>query len=286
MTSDLKSNAANVRSMLGLSSSPTENPPRSKSASQHVAEILEADGAVVEKTKTPGSQDSKPSAEGSEPKRARKKRQAQPVDEALKLKAKRDARKAKKNQRATQHTPKDGPTPEKGRTDAVPEQLQHGEILLRADGNLPNAPLSDEFKQGIRELYEREMALNYNDISKALGVGVGTVCRVIADSPGLAERVRQNREVAIVDNLEAALAGMAAQLREAVEAREIVPTAKNIRDWAIAYGILTDKRQLVTGGATQRAELSVGTLEERKARMHKVLDRAEATLKLLKGGKQ
>ncbi len=79
---------------------------------------------------------------------------------------------------------------------------------------------------------------------------------------------------------------MASKLREAILAGEVQPNSKNIRDYLVAFGIMTDKLALMSGAPTSRHELIVETLDERKARLTAILDKADVAIGLLTTGRK
>lgn len=172
---------------------------------------------------------------------------------------------------------------ESGQGTNLPATLSTIEIMKRIDGFQKSSPITPELAQAIRATYEQDLHLNYNDLCKAIGVGMGTVVRAIEEAPGLSERVRQRRAALITAALEASLSIMSVQLLEQVTAGKLQPTEKNLRDWAVAFGILTDKRQLLAGGATARTEVLDLTPEARKKSLQEKLDQLEEALGTLTG---
>ena len=159
------------------------------------------------------------------------------------------------------------------------------EIKRRIDGSLKGAAVSDEFKRALIDCYEEHNGVNVRELAAATGFGVGALWRALQEYPATLERVRQNRRAATVDDLSQALAAMARRLREAIDSGALDVNSKNVRDFAIAFGIFSDKQALLDGEATARVEFGrAGDFEDRKRRMLDVLDRAESTLKLVKGG--
>lgn len=194
--------------------------------------------------------------------------------------AKGDSRRARRNRKAVLNGAQ---IIESGPGANLPATLSTLEIMKRIDGFQKSSPITPELAQAIRATYEQDLHLNYNDLCKAIGVGMGTVVRAIEEAPGLSERVRQRRAALITAALEASLSAMAVQLLENVTAGKLQPNEKNMRDWAVAFGILTDKRQLLAGGATARHEVLDLTPEARKQALQEKLNQLEEALGTLTG---
>ena len=159
------------------------------------------------------------------------------------------------------------------------------EIKRRIDGALKNSPLSAEFKRGLIEAYEEQMGVDVKGLCMAMGVGQGSIWKALGEYPATLARVRQNRQEATLEDLSASLRLMAAKLRTALEDGTLSVTNKNVRDFAIAYGIYTDKHAIITGKPTAHVAFSRGeSFDDRKAAMLKVLDKADVTLQLVSGG--
>lgn len=163
------------------------------------------------------------------------------------------------------------------------------EVKLRADGTLPNAPLSQEMRTAIIKTYEENLGINMREVASALGVGLATVCRTLDRAPALVEQARQKRRTVEIEDIAAGLSDLALSFREDAASGKLRPggeEARNFRDWAIGYGVMTDKFQLITGGATSRPDKDgQGTLVEKKQAMLDVLDRAEAVMTLNQRGR-
>jgi len=153
-----------------------------------------------------------------------------------------------------------------------------GLVTKRIDGTSPHSPLTREMRLAIVKTYEEDLQLDYRGVANALGVGVGTVASVLRDSPAALERARTKRRQLIVDEVDAGLMGMAREFRSAVESGRLSLNDKNASQFGILFGIFTDKRQLMTGNATQRAEVIKGTFDEKKQAMLDVLEAAKETL--------
>ncbi len=159
------------------------------------------------------------------------------------------------------------------------------ELKRRIDGSLKGAPLSAEFKRALVETYEETMGLDIKGLSAATGASTGSIWRALGEHPATLARVRQNRQDATLEDLSMSLRLMADKLRTALTDNTLTVTNKNIRDFAIAYGIFTDKHSIITGKPTAHVAFSRGeSFEDRKAAMLKVLDKADVTLQLVSGG--
>jgi hypothetical protein len=169
-----------------------------------------------------------------------------------------------------------------------PEQTSDPVIIQkRIDGCFKNQPLSEEFKTALVDTYVSNMGLNIEELGAAVGIGSGVLNGVLAEHPATLQAVRAKRAAATLDAVEQALYGMATKLRDAIAAGEVAPTSKNIRDYLIAFGILTDKHAMIAGGNGPAGESTPPeTIDERKARLVVILDRADAALGLLTTGKK
>lgn len=160
-----------------------------------------------------------------------------------------------------------------------PNPTRVEEEKRRIDGKLQRARLSPEFKAAVQEAYSEDLGIDFRALSAATGVSLGALWRAVQEAPRLAERARENRQRATVEDLEAGLALLAKRFRERAEAGDLDPTAKTMRDFAIMFGVMTDKRQLLTGKATANVAVRAHmTIEERKQRLRDVLDRAKTVV--------
>lgn len=159
-------------------------------------------------------------------------------------------------------------------------------IKRRLDGRLKGQPLSEEFKRGLCDAYADDLGVDIEGLAKATGISRGAVAGALWEHPKTLAASRQKRSEATHDAMEGALYLMAQRLRNAVQNGEVKPNSKNIRDYLVAFGILVDKLALMSGAPTSRHELIVETLDERKARLTTILDKADAAIGLLTAGRK
>lgn len=159
-------------------------------------------------------------------------------------------------------------------------------IKRRLDGRLKQQPLSEEFKQGLRDAYADDLGVNVEDLAKATGFSRGAIAAALWEHPKTLAAARSKRSAATHDAMEQALYLLAMELRRAIQAGEVQASGKNIRDFMVGFGILVDKLALMQGSPTSRTELIVESLDERKARLTAVLDRADVALGLLTSGRK
>ena len=155
-------------------------------------------------------------------------------------------------------------------------------LTKRIDKGIPHTQLSPEFKQAIRNAYQENLKLNFSELAKATGVGYGSVVRAVEESPGLTERVRRLRSIDAIEDMDRGIAAMLRHFRESAEAGKIRLDKDTLKSWAILFGTMVDKRQLLTGRSTTNVEIRAHlTIEQRKERMLEVLQRAKDTVKYL-----
>ena len=146
--------------------------------------------------------------------------------------------------------------------------------------HVKSGPLPEEIKHAILEAYEANPEMSLPEIARGLNVNASTAAGVVARAPGVQRRVSAKREALTISHLESTILHMASQLSQQVQRGGIQPHSNNMRDYAVMLGILTDKRQLLTGGATSRTgEEAPETFKEKRARMLAVVEKAEATVK-------
>ena len=159
-------------------------------------------------------------------------------------------------------------------------------IKRRLDGKLKGQPLTEEFKTALRDAYADDLGLNIEALAKATGISAGAIAGALWEAPKTLAAARQKRAEAAHDAMEQALYLMAVRLRDAVAAGDVVPSSKTIRDFMVGFGILTDKLALMSGAPTARLEVLTETLDERKARLTAILDKADAAIGLLTSGRK
>lgn len=159
------------------------------------------------------------------------------------------------------------------------------EMRQRIDGKLGGQRVSAEAKLVIREAVETYYHVPLSHIAKALGFGENTVRSVVADTPELLAALATKRASDTKARMELLLSEMMGQLEDAVFRAELRPTTKTFRDWSVAFGILFDKKAMLSGD-DGGVESSTGdeSVEAMKARMLNVIDGAHETLKVIQGG--
>lgn len=120
--------------------------------------------------------------------------------------------------------------------------------------------LSDEQIERIKAVFAESG--NAAEAARAAGVSRGAARNYIHADAGLDEVRRQKRESAIaqVAHERADFAELLADARETYIRHLMLPevvASANAKDAATIVGILTDKHQLITGGATARTEASL-----------------------------
>lgn len=158
-------------------------------------------------------------------------------------------------------------------------------LKRRIDGRLKAQPLSEEFKRALVDAYNDNLGVNLDELAKATGFTSGAIGAALWEHPKTLEAARAKRVAATHDAMEQSLYLLACELRRAIQSGEVQVSSKNIRDFMVGFGILVDKLALMQGAPTERKELIVETLDERKARLSSVLDRADAALGLLTTGR-
>ena len=167
-----------------------------------------------------------------------------------------------------------------------PEPSSDPLVIKRGlDGALKNQPLTDGFKQALRDSYANDLGLNVEALAKATGISEGAINAALWEHPKTLAAARAKRKAATLDAAEQSLHLMVTRLRAALVSGEVTPTNKNLRDYSIALGILTDKLAILrgdgaAGGAVIALEVSE-TMDERKARLVAVLDKADHAIGLL-----
>ena len=104
------------------------------------------------------------------------------------------------------------------------------------------------------------------------------------DKP-LMERVSAQRELLQIGALEAALLRMTQQFQQAVDGGRVNVENMNPRDFAVMYGIMVDKKHILTGGGGTVRKSGAGdkpeTLAAKRERLDKTIKHTERVLRIV-----
>lgn len=199
------------------------------------------------------------------------------LDRARKKRARQQAKEAKaKAKAASENQPNiDQTTPSK--------RARIREMRQRIDGKLGGQKVSAEARKVIQEAVETYYDVPFSTIAKVTGFSHQTVRSVVGESPELLLALASKRRADTLARMELTLSEMMAQLEDAVFRADLRPTVKTFRDWTVAFGILFDKRSMLSGDE-RGDQLTDEDFASMRNRMINAIDGAHETLKVIQGG--